>query len=61
MLINCDKFFVEEMQREGFDIDYKKLVKIYQNSRESDGYKKRQSRKLREEQEMRDWWDKNSN
>ncbi|CAC7017306.1 Uncharacterised protein [Staphylococcus aureus] len=24
MILNCDKFFVEELQKYGYDIDYKK-------------------------------------
>lgn len=52
MLINCDKFFIEELQKEGYDLDYKKVVEVYKKSRQSDGYKKRQRRKERESIEM---------
>lgn len=52
MLLNCDKFFIEELQKEGYDIDYKKVVAIYKQSRQSDGFKRRQARKQREEVEM---------
>ncbi len=45
MLINCDKFFIKELQKEGYDLDYKKVIEIYRKSRESDGYQKRQSQK----------------
>lgn len=38
--MNCDKFFVEELQKEGYDIDYKKITAIYRKSRQSEGYKK---------------------
>lgn len=29
MILNCDKFFVEELQKYGYDIDYKKIMDIY--------------------------------
>lgn len=52
MLLNCDKFFIEELQKEGYELDYKKVVEIYKKSRQSDGFKKRQLRKERERLEM---------
>lgn len=45
MLLNCDKFFIEELQKEGYDIDYKRLTTIYRQSRQNDRYKARQARK----------------
>lgn len=48
MLINCDKFFIQELQNQGYDLDYNKVVEVYKKSRQSDGYKKRQIRKERE-------------
>lgn len=45
MLINCDKFFVEELQKNGYEIDYKKIVDIYKASRNSDGLKKKTIKK----------------
>ena len=35
MIINCDKFFVEELQKNGYEIDYKKIVDIYISLREN--------------------------
>lgn len=58
MLLNCDKFFIQELQNAGYDIDYKKVVEIYKKSRQSDGYKKRQARKAREEKEMQEFAEK---
>ena len=40
MILNCDKFFVEELQKYGYDIDYKKIMDIYKASRNSEGLKK---------------------
>lgn len=40
MILNCDKFFVEELQKYGYDIDYKKIMDIYKASRNSEGFKK---------------------
>lgn len=58
MLLNCDKFFIQELQNSGYDIDYKKIIEIYKKSRQSDGYKKRQMRKDREEKEMQEFAEK---
>lgn len=52
MILNCDKFFIQELQKEGYDIDYKKITEIYRNSRQSEGYKKRKQKKAREQEEM---------
>lgn len=48
MMLNGDRFFVEELQKNGYDIDYKKLVAIYKDSRQSDGYKNRKAKQNRE-------------
>jgi len=48
MMLNGDRFFVEELQKQGYDIDYKKLVAIYKDSRQSDGYKNRKAKQKRE-------------
>ena len=53
LLLNCDKFFIEELQKEGYDIDYKKITQIYRNSRQSDGYKRRKKKQALERQEMK--------
>lgn len=45
MILNCDKFFVKELQKNGYAIDYKKIMQVYKKSRNSDGFKKRQSEK----------------
>lgn len=34
MMMNCDKFFAEELQAAGYDLDCKKLYAIYKKSRE---------------------------
>lgn len=58
MLINCDKFFIAELQKEGYDLDYKKVVEIYRNSRQNDEFKKRKARQLRELAKMEAYADK---
>ena len=40
MILNCDKFFVEELKKNGYDIDYKKIMQVYKESRNSEGFKK---------------------
>ena len=52
MILNCDKFFIQELQKEGYDIDYKKITQIYKNSRQNEVYKKRKQKKMREQEEM---------
>lgn len=52
MRMNCDKFFIQELQKAGYDIDYKKITEIYQNSRQSEGYKKRKAKQQWEEEQM---------
>ncbi|HCZ7399859.1 TPA: hypothetical protein O4B19_002681 [Staphylococcus aureus] len=52
MILNCDKFFVEELQKYGYDIDYKKIMDIYKASRNSEGFKKRKAKKERESIEL---------
>lgn len=52
MIINCDKFFVEELQKNGYEIDYKKIVDIYKSSRKTEGFKKRQLKKQKEVTEL---------
>ena len=45
MLVNADKFFIAELQKNGYDIDYSKLVEIYRVSRESPACKQRKRRR----------------
>ena len=54
MLINLDKFLVSELQKRGFDLDYKKMVEIYKASREQPECVARKKRKAREEAIMSD-------
>ena len=48
MMLNCDKFFIEELQKAGYDIDYKGLREIYKKSRENPGFISRRNRQLQE-------------
>lgn len=52
MLVKLDKFFIEELNKAGLDLDYKKLKKIYQDSRKTSGCIQRQKIKEREEEMM---------
>ena len=50
MMMRLDKFFVEEMQKNGFDVDFKQLKQIYIDSRNrhSDDIEKGKIRALNE-------------
>jgi hypothetical protein len=48
MMINCDKFFVEELQKEGFEHDFKRIKEIYRQSRENPAYIRRRARTMRD-------------
>ena len=52
MLINLDKFLVEELNNRGFACDYKSMVEIYRASRELPACKRRKIQKAREEELM---------
>lgn len=56
MLLNLDKFFVQELQEAGYDVDYKKVVEIYQRSRKNPAYIRRRQRRLREEAMLEKAW-----
>lgn len=34
MMMNCDRFFIAELQAAGYDLDFKKIRDIYKLSRE---------------------------
>ncbi len=48
MMIRVDKFFIEELQKNDYDIDYKKLVEIYKSSRQNPEYINRKVRNMRD-------------
>lgn len=48
MMIRVDKFFIEELQKNGYDVDYKKLVEIYKSSRKNPEYIDRKVRNMRD-------------
>lgn len=56
MMMRLDKFFVEEMQKNGFDVDFKQLKKIYAESRKrhSDEIERGKIRALRERMRYQD-------
>lgn len=37
-ILNCDKFFIEELNRNGIEIDYKTIMSIYRDSRNNPDY-----------------------
>ena len=41
LLLRVDKFFIEELNKNGYDIDFKTLTGIYRKSRENPEYIKR--------------------
>jgi len=49
MMLNCDKYFIEALQEAGYDIDYKRLIELYKQSRENPAYLRRRTRRLQEE------------
>lgn len=57
MLMSCDRFFVAEMQKNGYDVDYKKLVAIYRASRQSPAYLRRRQQRMAEEAQMMAMYD----
>lgn len=48
MMARIDKFFIEELQKNGYDVDYKKLVEIYKSSRNNPEYINRKIRNMRD-------------
>lgn len=40
MMARIDKYFILELQEQGYDLDYKKLTSIYRSSREREDFKK---------------------
>lgn len=40
MMARIDRFFILELQEQGYDLDYKKLTEIYRKSREREDFKK---------------------
>jgi len=43
--MRCDKYFIEELQKQGYEINFKTLINIYQKSRENPDFIKRRTRK----------------
>lgn len=40
MMARIDKYFILELQEQGYDLDYKRLTSIYRASREREDFKK---------------------
>ena len=55
MLMNVDKFFVKELQDRGIDVDYKKLLEIYQASRKHPGCIRRKKQREIEDRVFRQY------
>lgn len=45
LLIRVDKYFIEELNKNGFDIDYKTLTSIYKDSRNNPNVIKKRKKK----------------
>lgn len=52
MIINIDKFLIQELNKHGYDIDYKKFVEIYKASREIPAYKAKKARNTRSNESL---------
>jgi hypothetical protein len=53
VIINLDKFFVEELEKAGyFGLDYSHLVSLYRASRQNPKYLLRRKRKMEEEERL---------
>lgn len=37
-ILNCDKFFIEELNKNGVDLTYKEVMSIYKDSRNNPDY-----------------------
>lgn len=56
MIINLDKFFVEELEKAGYsDLDYSKLVALYRASRENPQCILRRERYMRQKMKEEEW------
>lgn len=44
-ILNCDKFFIEELNKNGIDLTYKEVMSIYKDSRDNPDYLLRKSTK----------------
>ncbi len=45
MLIHVDKPFIDQLREAGFDVDYKKLIDIYRQSRDRPAAKARRNQR----------------
>ena len=50
MMIRVDRFFIEELQKNGYDIDFKSLKEIYKKSKENPGYAEAKAKSKAEHQ-----------
>lgn len=47
MILNCDRFFISELNDSGFDLDYNQILAIYRASRLRPDCKSFQLKKIR--------------
>lgn len=55
MMIRVDKHFVEELQKNGFDLDFKKVTDIYKESRKHPEVVKKHKKKFLEKGKCYKW------
>lgn len=48
MMIRVNKFFIEELQKAGYDIDFKTIKELYNKSKENPEYIKSRAKHSRE-------------
>lgn len=54
-MIRVDKYFVEELQKNGFDLDYKRVTEMYKQSRNHPEVIKKQKRKMLQKGKCYKW------
>jgi hypothetical protein len=55
VMMNCDRYFVEELQRQGYKLDYKTITDIYKKSRENPILLRKKARKFLEPGKFYAW------
>ena len=55
MMVNCDKYFIEELQKQGYALDYKTIREIYKRSRENLILLRKKARKFLETGKFYAW------
>lgn len=54
MQINCDQKFINELNKNGYDISYEKIIQIYHDSRKKESYLEKVLQQAEDEKKMMD-------